>query len=140
VKLLVPIDGSEASNRAVRYVVDWRKAYEPLELHLLNVQPEPIAWELQRFLKPEEIESERREHGEAALSKAKALLESAGMPYHAHVLLGEPGEQIAGLTTRERFDAIVMGTRGMGSVAGLLMGSIARKVLQLATVPVTLVK
>jgi nucleotide-binding universal stress UspA family protein len=47
---------------------------------------------------------------------------------------------IAEVGRQENCDAIVMGTRGMGAVSGLVLGSVATKVIHLADVPVTLVK
>jgi nucleotide-binding universal stress UspA family protein len=51
------------------------------------------------------------------------------------ILLAVDGSQPA-----ERAESIVMGTRGLGAMAGLVLGSVAMKVVQLARIPVTLVK
>lgn len=69
----------------------------------------------------------------------KALLDAAAIPYASAVATGFVGSTIAAYATEHGCDAIVMGTRGMGS-AGQLLGSIARQVIQFADVPVTLVK
>ena len=47
---------------------------------------------------------------------------------------------IADSAEREGCDAIVMGTRGMGSIGSLMLGSVATKVVHLTKLPVTLVK
>jgi nucleotide-binding universal stress UspA family protein len=139
-KALIPVDGSKTAERAVRHVIELGKGREPMEIHLLNVQEEADAWEVRRFLKPGEIKRTQLEHGEAALASAKKLLERAGVEFEAHVLIGDPAEKIAQFAKRNRFDKIIIGTHGRGSMTGLLMGSVASKVLHLAAVPVTLVK
>ena len=93
-----------------------------------------------QVLKPGEIKRTQLEHGAAALANAKKLLDRAGLDYEAHVLIGDPAEKVAQFAKRNRFDKIIIGTHGRGSMTGLLMGSVASKVPHLATVPVTLVK
>ena len=139
-KALVPVDGSSTSERAVRHVISLVKGRDPMEIHLLNVQEEADAPEIRRFMKPADIKRSQLQHGEAALVSAKKLLDRAGVEYQAHVLIGDPAEQIAKYARRGGFDKIIMGTHGHGGLTAMLMGSVATKVLHHATVPVTLVK
>jgi nucleotide-binding universal stress UspA family protein len=139
-KALVPVDGSKASERAVRHVIALMKDRDPIEVHLINVQDAADAPELKRFMKEDEIQRAQREHGAAALRPAKRLLDRAGIEYEEHVLIGEPAEQIAEFAKRRRFDTIIMGTHGRTGLTAMLMGSVATKVLHHSIVPVTLVK
>jgi nucleotide-binding universal stress UspA family protein len=140
-KVLVPIDGSSASERAVRHVIDLiRKTGERMEVHLVNVQEGADAPELRRFMKESEIKRAQLGHGADQLQPAKRLLDRSGTEYEEHVLIGDPAEKIAQFAKRGSFDTIVMGTNGRGTLGSLLMGSVATKVVQHATVPVTLVK
>jgi nucleotide-binding universal stress UspA family protein len=139
-KALVPVDGSSASDRAVRHVIALVKGREPMEVHLLNVQEKADAIELRRFMKAAEIRHSQLAHGAAALTSSKRLLDRAGIPYKTHVLLGNPAEQIARFARRGGFDTIIMGTHGLSGLTAMLMGSVATKVLHHASVPVTLVK
>jgi nucleotide-binding universal stress UspA family protein len=139
-KALVPVDGSSASERAVRHVIALVQASEPMEIHLINVQETADAPELRRFAKPGEIKRWQLEHGAAALNSAKRLLDRAGLEYKTHVFIGDPAEKIATFARRGRFDKIIMGTHGRTGMTAMLMGSVASKVLHLSTVPVTLVK
>ena len=111
-----------------------------MELHLLNVQEPADAPQLMRFRKTPEIEKAQLDHGASVLSSAKRQLDRAGVKYHTHVAIGDPAEKIAEFAKKGRFDKIVMGTHGRGGIAGLLMGSVATKVLHLTSIPVTLVK
>ena len=54
--------------------------------------------------------------------------------------VGDAAETITTYADQKKCDAIFMGTRGLGRVAGLLLGSVATKVLHLTKVPVTLTK
>ncbi len=80
------------------------------------------------------------EQADLATAPAIALLEKAGVQYKRHARSGAPADGILKLVRDEKCDAIAMGTRGMGAVAGLVLGSVAMKVLQLAPIPLTLVK
>jgi nucleotide-binding universal stress UspA family protein len=79
-------------------------------------------------------------HGRSILTDACKLLDDAGRNYRPHVLIGEPALKIDRVARSERVDAIIMGTRGMGALGNLALGSTATKVVHLAEVPVTLVK
>jgi nucleotide-binding universal stress UspA family protein len=139
-KVLVPIDGSSPSRRAIRHIIQLGHAHEPMELHLLNVQEPADAPQLMRFRKTTEIEQAQLEHGASVLTAARRQLDRAGLKYQTHVLIGDPAEKIAEFAKKGRFQKIIMGTHGRGGITGLLMGSVATKVLHLASVPVTLVK
>ena len=139
-KALVPVDGSTASERAARHIIALVKGREPMDVHLLNVQDEADAPELRRFMKPAEIRRTQLKHGAAALMPAKRVLDRAGVNYKEHVIIGDPAEKIATFARRGGFDQIIMATHGRTGMTAMLMGSVASKVLHLATVPVTLVK
>jgi nucleotide-binding universal stress UspA family protein len=139
-KVLVPIDGSSPSKRAIRHVIQLSDTQERMDLHLVNVQERADAPQVMRFRKSEEITPAQLEHGAAVLSSAKRQLDRAGLKYQTHVLIGDPAQTIAQFAKEGRFDKIIMGTHGRGGLTGLLMGSVATKVLHLTSVPVTLVK
>lgn len=140
IRLLVPLDGSSHSQRVVQHVIRLSRGREAVEIHLLNVQ-EPIdSLEVRRFKLPQEIRRMQRRRGADRLGPSRARLDKAGVPYSAHVLIGPVAATIARFAKRRRCSMIVMGTRGMGSLASLLLGSVATKVIHLARAPVTLVK
>lgn len=57
-----------------------------------------------------------------------------------HSSIGDPAEEIIALATDQRADLIVIGSRGHGRLAGLLLGSVAQKVLAHASCPVLIVR
>jgi len=137
-RVLIPIDGSENSLRAVRLVIRKAPLYkEPLEIHLLNVQ-HPFPGTIRGVHK--EAEQFHHEEGLKALAAARKLLDDAGVKYAYHISVGEASEVIAHYVRDKKIEQIVMGTRGAGPVANMLLGSVATKVLHRVDVPVLLVK
>jgi nucleotide-binding universal stress UspA family protein len=139
-KFLVPVDGSEPSLRAVSYLIRLAKCREVEQVHLVNVREPADAWEIRRFLNPDEIAEMQQREGEVDLSAAKALLDAAGIAYDAKVLVGPVAPTIADYAAEQGCDSIVMGTHGRGGLADLFMGSVAAKVIHLTRLPVTLIK
>ena len=140
-KILVPVDGSPASIRAVRLAIDHVKAM-PAEasLVLVNVQnfsglslPEqimPSAW----------IQREEQRAADEALKDAVTTCREAGISYVTRTERGGVAPTIDRVARDEHVQHIFMGTRGLGGVRGLLLGSVATQLLHLVDVPVTLVK
>lgn len=139
-KFFVPIDGSEDSLRAVHYVVSLARE-SPAEVYLATAQPEPFLYgEIAVYVERDKLEQERRNQGEAVLRPAAELLEKAGIRYQKEILTGGVAESIVRRAEESKCDVIVMGTRGMGALGNLVMGSITTKVIHLTKLPVTLIK
>lgn len=139
-KILLPVDGSDTSNKAVAdfiKLLDWYR--EMPEIHLLNVQP-PLHGNVSRFIDKENIKQYHQEEGLGGLQAARDLLQQAGIDCQLHILVGDPAEMIVRCAAEKQCGQIVIGPRGLGAVKGLLLGSVASKVMQLSTVPVLLVK
>ncbi len=140
-KVLIPVDGSKNSDRAVAYAIGFvANSKAPVELHVLNVQLPIVSGGVRMFFKHEEIEAYHQDSGQEALRVARERLDQAGQGYVQHVHVGPIGETIAAYAKEQRCDHIVMGTRGLGAISGMVLGSVATKVLHLTDVPVTLVK
>jgi nucleotide-binding universal stress UspA family protein len=138
-KILIAVDGSEPAMRAVRFAAEVSKRSCPLEIHLLSVEPEPQDWQT-RGVGSKAIGEHLRFLAHEASAAARALLDAEGVSHTSHVRLGDPAETIADTADELGCSHIIMGTRGLGKVAGLALGSVATGVLHRARVPVTLVK
>lgn len=139
-KILVPVDGSENSQRAVAEAVRFAgNSKEPVELHLLNVQLPVVSGDVKMFVGRDAVEAYYRDEGDKALATACTLLAKSGVTHVHHIGVGPIAETIAAYVKDQGCAQVIMGTRGLGSVAGLLLGSVATKVLHLVEVPVTLV-
>ena len=141
-KLLVPVDGSESSRRAIEHIVRLARQGEPPEIHVIHVRPAIDAWEVRRFLNAEEIAQMQRHEGEEELRAVRDLLDGAGIAYRSQVLAGADSvaETIARYANEHGCDLIVMGTHGRSGLSHILMGSVATEVIHRSEVPVTLVK
>jgi len=139
--VLVPIDGSENALRALRHVISPTSiCREPGQIHLLNVQAPVASGVVRLFLSREDLSGYYEEEAEHALPPVREELEKAGVSFQVEVRIGEVAENIARYAREQRCSLIAMGTRGMGSVANLLLGSVATKVIGLSEIPVLLVK
>ena len=138
--ILLPVDGSENSSRAVQRAIDICKGNGDTKLLLVTAYPPIVSGNVKRYFSPEDIQSFYKEEGEKAIGPAKKLLEAAGVPYEAEVLVGPVAQTIAEYAKKNKVDTIIMGTRGLGTVTGMVLGSITTKVLSLVDIPVLLVK
>lgn len=140
-KILLAVDGSKASRDAVTSLVrraTWFR--EPPFVHLLYVHlPVP---RVGAFAGPSKAALTRyySEEGALCLSGARGVLDKSPIRYEASILVGPIAGTICKEAAAKKCELIWMGTRGMGSGAGLLLGSTATKVLHASKVPVMLVK
>jgi len=140
--ILIPVDGSPASLRALDLAIKMATQNPGTSLVLLNVQ-NIRAIELAGASEAGDSDW-LREAGSRA--SAKALKDATGKCEHADVAFetlirtGHIAEVIAQVAREEDIKHIVMGTRGLGGIQGLLLGSVATQVIHLAEVPITLIK
>jgi nucleotide-binding universal stress UspA family protein len=139
-RILIPVDGSQPAIHAVQAMLTAR-AYDPVErVDLLSVQIPLKSGKIGRGLSQAEIDAYYQDEGRAALEEASRLLSQAGVPFQARVEVGAAADTIARIANETGADEIYMGSRGLGSVSSLFMGSVATRVLHLTELPVTLVK
>lgn len=138
-KILVPIDGSDNALRAVRYAASLAKELSDARLELLNVQ-DPLPMKVHAALSEDEIAEWRSGYSKLVLEPATQILDAIHVPYRVGSRVGSPATEILQQVRDTECDAIIMGTRGMGSLANLVIGSVTTKVIHLVEVPVTLIK
>jgi nucleotide-binding universal stress UspA family protein len=139
-RMLIAVDGSESSDRAVSHLLKklgWYK--EKIEVHVLNVQS-ALPSDVSRFIAADQLKSFHHDQGASALASARAILDRAKVDYVTHIGVGEPAHVIVQYAKEKAIDQIVMGTRGLGTIAGLVMGSVTTKVVTLTEIPVLLIK
>lgn len=142
-KILVPIDGSETSWRALEEAQLLAEKFFG-ELCIINViQPYNNAALLAVPLDQATItqgNNELQKIGDKVLSIAKDKV--AGFKGKVDFILevGHPSERIIALSKKESFDSIVVGSRGLSGIAEFFLGSVSSKVAQYATIPVLIVK
>jgi nucleotide-binding universal stress UspA family protein len=138
-KVLLAVDGSDGALRAAKFVA---RLFAGREAHVdvVNVQAPVPYGEILAAEVRERLEQWKEEQGHLAAAGAMQALESARVPCRLRVVSGDPAPALAALAREIGAELIVMGTRGLGSLAGLALGSVAAKVVHLADAPVTLVK
>jgi len=146
-KILVPYDGSPSSERAVEYSLRIATAVgkPTVDVHLLNVQAADAsvvdAFRRDAAEVAAQLVRSRRDVGANLLERPAKAVEEAGVKsVERTVLLGDPAESIGAYVENQGCDMVVMGTRGLSAVGGLLLGSVTSKVIHAVKVPVTLVK
>lgn len=138
-RILIPVDGSENAMRAVDYGLAHARGCPTAQVHLLNVQ-EPVYEQVRDVMSRDEVEKMEIAAGHIIIDPARKVFDEAGIACIAEVRIGDIATSIANYAREMRCDNIVMGTRGMGAIKTLLMGSVTTKVIHLADIPVTLVK
>jgi nucleotide-binding universal stress UspA family protein len=138
-RILLAVDGSQSSLRAVKHVIGLARKAGPFEVHLLSVSPE-ISEETVDVLGRDEVDEGLAAEGKAALAQAERLLDEASVAYSSHVEIGRPSHVIATFAHENACDQIVLGTHGKGTPRSVVVGAVAMRVVALADVPVTVVK
>lgn len=139
-QILLPLDFSEQGNHALEYA-EWLARMCEATIHLAHVivNPADAVYELEDQLHWVMVEAARK--------KAAILLEQAAnkflaprRPRRFHVAVGDPFAKLMEIARETRSDLIVMATRGRGTVAHLVLGSVAEKTVRWAPCPVLVVR
>ena len=139
-KILIAVDGSDIGTRAARWAARLAgQLAEPPGLVLFNADP-PLMQAVAIKLGLDEVHRYHAENGRYALRAARAALNRAHVPFEEVLVVGDPDVAILREAKKGRYDLIVMGTHGRGALQGLVMGSVARKVIAQSPVPVTVVR
>jgi nucleotide-binding universal stress UspA family protein len=137
-KLLVPLDGSAASAGALNHAL-WLAEQRPgAVLILLNVQNAETLG-LSDVVRAEG-EALAAQEAEEILKKPVSRCEALHTRCEARAEYGPVAETIDRIARETQADQIVMGTRGLGRLRGLFLGSVTTQVVHLTDIPVTLVK
>lgn len=138
-KILVPFDGSDSALRAVRHAANVAKLIAGTQIELLHVQ-DPILVPDHAAIVPQDIQRAQDEESARVLQPARGMLDAEGISFTFHTRCGAPADEIAQQVHESKCDAVIMGTRGLGPIASIMIGSVATRVIQLVDVPVTLIK
>ncbi|TCP18994.1 nucleotide-binding universal stress UspA family protein [Scopulibacillus darangshiensis] len=147
-KILVPVDGSEQSMRALNEALSIAEGKESgYAISLINVSPDPVYFpyypigggQLNKNVEAEMNEEAKRE-GEQLLTTIKNETNAPRLNVDIVHLEGVPSHEICRYADENNYDMIVMGNRGRGAFGEIILGSVSHKVLHLAPCPVLIVK
>ena len=138
-KLLVPVDGSENSFRALDHAIFLAKiaAASVTAIHVIE-NPPTVYIESQRLL--DDLLASYRSESAKVLDKCQQKAEVGGVRLEKVVSQGDVALSITTYARTGNFDLIVIGTRGLGRFKEIVLGSISNKVLQHAKCSVLIVK
>lgn len=139
-KIVVAVDGSEGSSKALKLAVGLQKAvggellivtifrhHSLLEASMSMVRPD----------EPENMDDAMRAHAKQVAEEAKQIAAAEGAAnIRAFVKAGQPARSIVKFADEHAADLVVVGSRGLGDVEGFLLGSVSHKVTSLAKCPV----
>lgn len=137
-KVLLAVDGSEHALHAARTAADLARTMKAKEFRIV------VAYD---FIPPYLGEPNMQYAIDARMKEAKAIMQKTvdavgDIPceIHTELIEGSSAEAIISVATTRKSDVIVMGSRGLGKLAGLLLGSTSQKVVAHAPCPVLIVR
>ncbi len=139
-KILLPVDGSEVSLKAVRLAISLLQRGLSGSVVLANVQEPATLYEMVVAPDTEVLERVSTAAGVDTLAPAEALLINAGVVYEREIASGDPAHTIVDIVERYSCDLVIMGARGASALRSALLGSVSNEVLHAAHVPVMIVK
>ena len=139
-RILVPVDFSDHSSRAVETARDLAKAFDAKLLLLHCYQVNPGAVSPYGLVLPEGFDREVREAAARRLEEWRDKAASDGVDAEARLSATFPSMGITDAAVEEKADLIVMGTRGLSGIKHVLLGSVAERTLRTAPCPVLTVK
>jgi nucleotide-binding universal stress UspA family protein len=134
--IILAIDGSDHSYQALAYAKSMAETYRAT-LWLVHVFAHTS--DLLGYDDFEKLYARRKCAGQIVLDKAKERLGESTFEVREELLEGPEADAILNFARNSHADIIVMGTRGMGALKGLLLGSVSRKVLHYSACPVMVV-
>ncbi|WP_439517929.1 universal stress protein [Hydrogenophaga sp.] len=138
-KILIPVDGSEASLLAVHHALHLVGAGLKARFVVANVQEAANLYELVVAHDPQVLQQVSDAAGRDLVRPAVALLSAAGQQVETAVASGDPAHLLADILESHACDAVIMSARG-GGLRAAVLGSVSQEMVQRSPVPVTLVK
>lgn len=139
--ILVPVDGSDASLRAVELGGLMAHAFRARLTLLSVVEHNPDDDMSLGKMSADDRERHLDDEADPILDAAQARLDAIEGSPHVTCLTryGDPDDEIVAAVAALDIDHIVMGTRGLGNVAEMLLGSVSEDVKRRVRIPITLV-
>ncbi len=136
--IVVPIDGSECALDAIDFAAELVRSEDDKIILLTVVGNKPVPKELRHYLEVEHVKGPPNKEydqriGSGILDEGKQrLLNHDIHHFETFIERGDPAELIAATANQQAADMIVIGSRGLGNISGLVFGSVSNKVNHLA--------
>ena len=139
-KILLAVDGSDYTRRMLSYLSthkEWANAGHAFTVFHAVL---PVPHRAAAFAGLDIVRGYYEDDARVVLEPVRSLLTQHGIEARFEHRIGHPAEEIASFAEKGQFDLLIMGSRGHGALANLVLGSVAMKVLAACTVPVLLVR
>ena len=139
-KILVPVDGSENSFRALDHAIFLSTKIQEAQttvMYIIEDQPSLYIYSPKTM---EKVRADYKRESTKILERCKEMANKSGINIHTVLFEGDPASKIIGYSEMEKFDIIIMGSRGMGKFKEVILGSVSNKVLHHAKCSVMLVR
>jgi len=137
-KILLAVDGSDHALQAARKAAELARAMNSKDFRIV------VAYDfIPPYLGEPNMQSAinaRMDDANAFVQKAMETVGKIPCEIHTELIEGSPAEAIIKVANSFKCDVIVMGSRGLGTLAGLLLGSTSQKVVAHAPCPVLIVR
>ncbi len=141
-KILVPVDGSETSMKAFRHAMGLAKIHEA-EVTMLTVFAEfsfPFGAQYDLWAEESRDNYVAKVLGEMNAALQEHVDEGLRGSVDTRIEWGRPASVITSIAEEEGYDLIMIGSRGLGRIQGMLLGSVSMEVINASNVPVLVIK
>ncbi|WP_227356848.1 universal stress protein [Haladaptatus salinisoli] len=135
-RILLPTDGSETTEKAVRQALDIAATYDAT-LHVVSVVDQTV---VPPDVRADILYDELEDEADDAVDDIKTKASEAGIDVETAVLRGTPHRAILDYADDHDIDLVVMGTHGRRGLDRYLLGSVTEKVVRISDVPVLTVR
>jgi len=139
-KILVAVDGSPYTRKMLAYLAahdEWLGAHhEYTVVHAVGAVPPRAAAVLDKAVLKQHYDDE----AERVFKPIRTFFERQKLKAQFVTKVGAPADLIAALAAKTKFDLLVMGSRGHGTLANLMLGSVVTKVLARCETPMLLIR
>ena len=138
-KILVPVDGSDNSYRALdaALILSEKLGSNITVLHVM--EEVPITHIESQKLLSELLENYKKENQDI-LSKCTEIARKKGVTINTILLQGNPASKILDFSKKEKYDIVIMGSRGLGKFKELILGSVSSKIVHHSSCEVLLIR
>lgn len=139
-KILLAVDGSAYTKKMLAYVASHSDLFGPSNAFTLLTVQAPLPPRARAAVGADAANEYYAEEAGKVTAPTVKFLKRQGIEAKVVHKVGSPGEQIAKYADAGKFDMLMMGSHGHGSLGNLVMGSVATQVLAHCGVPVLLVR
>jgi nucleotide-binding universal stress UspA family protein len=138
-KILVPVDGSDNSYIALDAALFLSEKLGSNITVIHVMEDVPVLYIESQKLLSELLENYKKEKQDI-LSKCSEIATKKGVTIKTVLLQGNPASIILGFSKKEKYDIVIMGSRGMGKFKEIILGSVSSKIVHHSSCPVMLIR